>query len=207
MPNKSKKFSATSGKKKLPQNNKPPLADNSPQRLHLFQRLDESMQLLQKVLAGVPPKMWHEKPSPEQWSVGEHVHHLILIEVLRLDLIKGMIAGTKESLPPREGPQPDIAGARTSPSKNQALKEMVPKPDLPVKILRGALLRTRNDTTAFVRIVDLQKAANLWLKTASLGVVNAAEYLEFISAHMERHADHIARLAAQVKSTTSEEVE
>ncbi len=143
--------------------------------------------------------MWHEKPSPEQWSVGEHVHHLILIEVLRLDLIKGMLAGTKESLPPRFGSQPDIAGFRTSPHKDQAQKEMEPKPGIPVKILRGALLRTRNETTIFTRIVDLQKAANVWLNTVSLGVVNAAEFLEYVSAHMERHADHITRIAAHFK--------
>jgi hypothetical protein len=199
MPNKSKKSSNASARKKPSQNNKLQLADNSPRRLHLLQRLDESMQLLQKVLAGVPPKMWHDKPSPEHWSVGEHVHHLILIEVLRLDLIKGMLAGTKESLPARAGPPPDIAGFRTSPHKNQAHKEMVPKPDIPVKILRAALLRTRNETTVFARIVDLQKAASVWLNTVSLGVVNAVEFLEYVSEHMERHADHITRLITQVK--------
>jgi len=174
-----------------------PLADRSPQRLHIFQRLDESMSFLEKTLASIPEKNWEHQPAPGRWSVGEVVHHLILVEVQRLESIKSMLAGKKESQPPREGPAPDIAAARHSPNKNQAPPEMQPKAGLPIKVLRAALRRARAETKAFVQSVDLQKAGAVWLKTASLGIVNAAEYLEFISAHMERHADQIVRIAAQ----------
>lgn len=199
MPNKSKKFSAASEKKKPSQNNKPQLVDNSPQRLQILKRLDESMSFLETTLAKISDNAWTAKPSPEQWSIGEVVHHLILVEVQRLESIKAMLSGKKESLPPREGDPPDIAAARTSPNKNQAPPEMLPKAGLPIKVLRAALRRAREETKTFAQGVDLQKAGAVWFKTASLGVVNAAEYLEFLSVHTERHGDQIARIATQVK--------
>jgi uncharacterized damage-inducible protein DinB len=198
MPNKSKKSSAASAKKKPAQKTEPTLADVSPQRLHILQRLEESMSFLDSTLAKISDDAWTVKPSPSQWSIGEIMHHLILVEVQRLELIKAMLAGKKESLPPRDTPAPDIAAARASPNKNQAPPEMQPKAGLPIKVLRAALRRARAETKAFVESVDLQKAGGLWLRTASLGVVNAAEYLEFLSAHMERHTDQIVRVAAQI---------
>jgi len=199
MPDKSKKSSAASGTPKPAKRPKPVVADASPLRLHILRRLDESLRFLETAIDRVPEKEWNGRPSPSQWSVGEIVHHLILVEVQRLELIKALIAGTKESLPPRDGPAPDLAVARTSPNRNQALPEMVPKPGLPAKVLRKALRRARLETTSFAGTVDLEKAQALWLRTASLGVVNAAEYLEFISAHMERHTDQILRLRAERK--------
>jgi len=157
------------------------------------------MSFLETTLAKIPDKAWNVKTSPTQWSIGEIVHHLILVDVQHLEKIKAMLAGKNESLPQREDAAPDIAGARTSPNKSQALPEMIPKAGLPIKVLRAALRRAHGETKAFVQSVDLQKAGDVWLRTASLGVVNAAEYFEFVSLHMERHADQIARIAAQVK--------
>jgi len=199
MPNKSKRFSAASEKKKLSENNNPQLADNSPQRLHILKRLDESMSFLEATLAKISDNAWTVKPSPAQWSIGEMVHHLILVEVQHLESIKAMLSGRQESLPQREDTALDIAAARTSPNKSQALPEMLPKAGLPIKVLRAALRRGREETKTFVQSVDLQNAGEVWFRTASLGVVNAAEYFEFASLHMERHADQIARIATQVK--------
>jgi hypothetical protein len=199
MPNKSNKSSRGPGKKTPAKTDKPKLADNSPQRLHMLKRLDESMNLFEATLDKISDSGWSFKPSAEQWSIAEIVHHLIMVEVQRLEVIKAMIAGKRESLPPREGAAPDIAAARTAPGKNQAPAEMQPTAGLPMKVLRAGIRRARMETRAFVEAVDLQKAGDAWLKTASLGVVNAAEYLEFLSAHMERHVDQIARIATQAK--------
>lgn len=159
------------------------------------------MKLLEKTLATIPEKKWDHKPRQggAQWSVGEIVHHLILVEVQRLELIKALLLGKKESMPARDGPAPDISTARRTTKVSQTLPEMVPKAGLPVKVLMAALRRARTETKSFVKSADLQRLGEVWLKTASFGVVNAAEYLEFISAHMERHADQIARLAATEK--------
>jgi uncharacterized damage-inducible protein DinB len=200
MPNKSKKSSRASVKSKPRQKNEPALVDSSPQRLLILRRLDESMKFLEKTLNEIPENLWTKKPALERWSIGEIVHHLILVEVQRLELIKALLAGKKESLPPRDGLAPDIATARTSPNKNQAPPEMQPKAGLPIKVLRTALRRARQETKTFVQTIDLQRAATIWLKTASLGIVNAAEYLEFLSAHMERHADQVLNLKESLSS-------
>lgn len=159
------------------------------------------MKLLDKAVSEFPEKNWQQRPKQrvQQWSVGEIMHHLILVEVQRLDLIKALLDGGKESLPPREGPAPDISAARRAPRQVQALPEMMPKAGLPAKVLRAALRQARRDTLAFAEAADLKRLAGVWLRTASLGVVNAGEYLELLAAHMERHADQVVEIAGQMR--------
>jgi len=169
------------------------------QREHILKRLDESLAVLEKSLAGFPEKNWHAKPAPEQWSIGEIVHHLVLVEVQRLQMIKEMLAGRRESAPPRTEAIEDIASYRRKAPRVLTIEMMQPTPDLPAKTLVLGFRRGRTDTRAFASAVDLDKLQNIWLPTKSFGPLNGAEYLEFLAAHTERHADQIQTVREQIR--------
>ena len=168
------------------------------QREHILKRLDESLAVLEKSLAGLPEQNWHHKPAPERWSIGEIVHHLVLVEVQRLQMMKEMLAGRRESAPPRTEAIADIASYRRKEQRAQALEMMQPTPDLPAKTLLLGFRRGRTDTRAFASAVDFVKLQNIWLLTKSFGPLNGAEYLEFLAAHTERHADQIQNVRKEI---------
>jgi len=168
------------------------------QRENILQRLDASLKVLEKSLAGLAMEDWNKKPAPDRWAVGEIVHHLILVEVQRLQMIKELLDGRRESAPPRVEPIADIASYRRQEQLMQAREEMQPTPDLPPKFLLTGFQRGRADTRAFASTTDLAKLQQVWLMTKTFGALNGAEYLEFLAAHTERHADQIQNVRQQL---------
>jgi hypothetical protein len=168
------------------------------QRQHVLQRLDESLRVLEKSLAGLAEKDWEKKPAPERWSVGEIVHHLVLVEVQRLQWLKDLLEGRRESAPARDRPAPDIASYRRHEHRVQTKEHMQPTPGIPPKILLAGFRRGRAETRSFAGAIDLAKLQQVWLNTKTLGALNGAEYLEFLAAHTERHADQIQQVRKQL---------
>jgi hypothetical protein len=167
-----------------------PNASTTP-RAKILRRLDESLNVLEKSLAGLAAEDWGKKPAPDRWSVGEIVHHLVLVEVQRLQMIKELLAGRRESAPPRTELIPDIASYRRKEQRVQTREEMQPTPGISPKILLTSFRRGRAETKAFAHAADLDQLQNIWLMTKSFGALNGAEYFEFLAAHTERHADQI----------------
>jgi hypothetical protein len=168
------------------------------QRQHILQRLDESLKVLEKSVAGLAEKDWEKKPAPDRWSVGEIVHHLILVEVQRLQWLKELLEGKRESAPPRDEPKPDILSYRRKEQRVQTKEDMQPTPGIPPKVLLAGFRRARAEMKAFAASVDLAKLQQLWLMTKTFGPLNGAEYLEFLAAHTERHADQIQEARKQI---------
>ncbi len=175
------------------------------QRQHILRRLDESLSVLEKRLAGLAEKDWEKKPAPDRWSVGEIVHHLILVEVQRLQWLKDLLAGRRESAPPRLEPIPDIASYRRKEQRVQAKEDMQPTAGIQPKVLLAGFRRGRAETKAFASEMDLAELQEVWLMTKSFGALNGAEYLEFLAAHTERHADQIQEVRKQVSGTSQKQ--
>jgi len=168
------------------------------QREHILRRLDESLNVLEKSLAGLPDKDWEKKPAPDRWSVGEIVHHLVLVEVQRLQYLKELLADRRESAAPRTEPIPEIASYRHKEQRVQTKEDMQPTPGIPPKVLLAGFRRGRAEMRALASAVDLAKLQNVWLMTKSFGALNGAEYLEFLAAHTERHADQIQNVRKEI---------
>lgn len=170
----------------------------TPQRQQILRRLEASLKVLEKSLAGLAEKDWEKRPTPERWSVGEIVHHLILVEVQRLQWLKDLLAGRRESAPPRVEAIPEIASYRRKEQRVQAKEDMQPTSGIQPKVLLAGFRRGRAETRAFASEVDLAKLQEVWLMTKSFGALNGAEYLEFLAAHTERHADQIQNARKEI---------
>jgi len=167
-------------------------------RANILRRLDESLKVLEKSLAGLDEKDWNMQPAPERWSVGEIVHHLVLVEVQRLQYLKELIDGRRESAPPRTEPIADIASYRRKEQRVQTKDDMQPTLGLPPKVLLTGFRRGRAEIKAFASTIEWTKLQNVWLTTKTFGSLNGAEYLEFLAAHTERHADQIQNVRQQL---------
>ncbi|KAA0229696.1 DinB family protein [candidate division KSB1 bacterium] len=163
----------------------------APQK-HLSGFLDRSLQALEKQVLDIPVEKWDLKVNAESWSIEEIIHHLILVEVQRLQQLKDLLEGRRESAPARaeiQKPNFDQIRHRESPVKTR--EEMEPSPGIPAKVLLAGLRRARNETMDFVQAADLTQLEHVWLNTISLGPLNGVEFIEFLAAHMERHAKQI----------------
>ncbi|MDZ7291987.1 MAG: DinB family protein [candidate division KSB1 bacterium] len=170
----------------------------TPKRKHILRRLDESLEILEKNLTGLAAPDWQRKPAPDRWSVAEIVHHLVLVEVQRLQWLKDLLAGRRESAPPRDEPIPDLATYRRKKQRVQAKEDMQPTAGISSKTLLAAFRRGRAETKAFACEVDLKKLQEVWLITKTFGPLNGVEYLEFLAAHTERHADQIEKVRKEI---------
>ncbi|MDZ7268329.1 MAG: DinB family protein [candidate division KSB1 bacterium] len=164
----------------------------------LIAALEQSLVLVEKQTLNLPLSRWNLKHSIEAWSVAEIVHHLILVEVQRLQQLKDLLEGKRESAAARtDSAPPDFAGVRARMKPVKTTKDMEPTPEIPPKVLIAGLRRARSETIAFVRASDLQQLEKVWINTVSLGALNGVEFIEFLSAHMERHARQIAETLQQ----------
>jgi hypothetical protein len=161
-------------------------------RQHLIRQLNQSLRVLEKQLAGIDETKWAVKPANGGWSIAEIVHHVILVEVQRLQELKDLLAGRKHGATPGATERPDIASIRRRERLVKTRPEFEPTSGIPPKVLMKALLRARKETLVFVDSVDLVKLAKIWLNTKSLGALNGTEFLDFLAAHTERHAAQIA---------------
>lgn len=171
--------------------------DWTQQQQQILRRLDESLGVLEKSLAGLAEKEWEKKPAADRWSVGEIVHHLVLFEVQRLQGLKDLLGGRRESAPPRAGPVPDLLSYRRREQRVEARPEMQPTAGIPPKVLLAGFRRGRAETQAFVRTADLVALQQIWFLTKSFGSINGVELLHFIAVHTERHADQIVETRKQ----------
>ncbi len=167
-------------------------------KLRLVQALHQSLEVVEKQITGLAPQQWSLKRSLQAWSVAEIVHHLILVEVQRLQQLKELLEGKRESAPARldEG-RPDFSNVRAGLNPVKARKEMEPTPGIPPKVLIAGLRRARTETVEFLREADLHRLKDVWINTVSLGTINGVDFIEFLSAHMERHARQIEKTLRQ----------
>jgi hypothetical protein len=173
--------------------------DRTQQQQQVLRRLDESLGVLEKSLAGLAEKDWEKKPAADRWSIGEIVHHLVLFEVQRLQGLKDLLAGRRESAPPRQGAAaPDLLTYRRREQRVEARPEMQPTAGIPPKVLLAGFRRGRAETKAFVGTADWIALQQIWFLTKSFGSINGAELLHFIAVHTERHADQIVETRKQI---------
>lgn len=161
-------------------------------KAQLVQALQQSLKHLEKQILNLTPRQWSLKRSSKAWSVAEIVHHLILVEVQQLQQLKELLEGKRENAVGRpKGGRPDFSGLRAGLNPAKARKEMEPTPGIPPKVLIAGLRRARTETIEFILAADLGRLKESWIDTDSFGVIGGIDFIEFLSAHTERHAKQV----------------
>jgi hypothetical protein len=164
----------------------------------IFEKLAESQAAFFRAAEAVPPKKWNRKPGAQEWSAGELVAHLVMVERavvggadrlsqkapkhipylkrlhLPIWLVESRIVRRKSPIPLDQGLIADK-------------EEMMAK-------LRGA----RERTLAFlVETKDRDLSVYRW-PHVFLGMLNVYEWFEMLAAHEQRHTKQMKEIAARL---------
>jgi len=164
----------------------------SEQREALVADLERSHQLLIETASGLSPEQWNWKPAPDSWSVAECLDHVAIVEQMLNTRLARMAAAqadaeAAERVAGREGVA--TTAGRSRENKRQA-------PEMARPTARFATLAEfdahftplRMQTIEFVRTTEAPLHA-LVEPHPALGELSAHQWIWFLSAHSERHAE------------------
>lgn len=141
------------------------------------------------LIAGLSDRQWRKKPSPEAWSVGEIVEHLVLAEgVIRSRVDALLAAGPVEGWKKLERvPLASLVelGADRS-RKFEAPEPIQPQGDLTRKVAMERLMAARAESIRFV--LETDAALRTVAAPAPIGTtLDGYGWLGLLGAHNLRH--------------------
>ena len=164
-----------------------------------LQRLDSVHQKLLNVVSPLGPELYSERPAEGEWSVGEIVHHLCLVEDRVIKELEGAIAR-----PPQR-----VAFLRrlipTSIVSVRAIRVKAPKamnpldaPDKEVAIKNFESTRANLKTLCATH--GNERLRNLIFKHPVLGEIDGVATVSFIGYHEQRHYKQIREVLRKLGS-------
>ena len=165
--------------------------------------LEENHAAFLAAIAGVDQKTSETQPAPGEWSVGEIVHHVTLIErtVRRLVwALRWRLVGS----PARPGVEKTAAmekvGAREGRAKT--MQRFLPSHGQPLPRLLAGYKRERQKTLRLARRANFSKLRRRAFRHYVLGYMNGEEWLLFNGYHEERHRRQIEDVLQKLQNKT-----
>lgn len=141
------------------------------------------------------------KPSPEAWSIGEIVHHLLLSERRLSQQILESIANNREGefnreevLAQRPSSLEDTADTTKS-GKGKAPEPTQPTPGLPIAGLLEDLRQVRDHTRAKLLPFRSRPLGNLWWEHPRFGPMTLYERIRLSGYHELKHLTQLENCA------------
>ena len=180
-----------------------PTADPHPsaeERTQLLNALDESHKEFFAALDAVSGAQWGWKPAPNQWSVGETAHHIVLAEALLFRTVRKAVA-----TPPNPEWEQQTGGKteflfRVLPARQG--KAVAPDPIVPRELPTPARVKAQFARQR-VEIVKFAAETRVPLKQHTIvhpfpifGTLSAYQWLLYVPLHTMRHHRQIAEVKA-----------
>jgi len=165
--------------------------------------LEDSHAAFLATVAGIDQATSQKQPSPGEWSVGEIIHHVILIERTLRRLVWAMrwrLVGN----PARAGVQKMAAMEKVGQREGRAktMQRFFPSHGQAMDRLIEAFNRERQKTLQLARTANFDKLRQRAFRHYVLGYMNGEEWLLFNGYHEERHRRQIEEVLQRVKSKT-----
>ncbi|MGH7450853.1 MAG: DinB family protein [bacterium] len=160
--------------------------------------LEESQAAFLQAVDGVDQATSQLQPAPGEWSVGEVIHHHILIERTVRLLVRGMhwhLLGEKAN------DQKPVLLEKVSQrvGRVKAMRRFIPSNGLTFKILLDRLKRERQKTLRLARHANLARLRQRAFRHYILGHLNGEEWLLFIGHHLERHRRQVEEILQKLR--------
>lgn len=166
--------------------------------------LEESQAAFMLAVAGVDQATSQRQPAPGEWSIGEVIHHHILIErTIRL-LLRGMcwrLLGEKANAGDHQPAALEKVSQRAG--RVKTMRRFIPAYGQAVRQLLQQLHDERRKTLRLARRVDFNKLRQRTYRHYILGNMNGQEWLLFIGHHQERHRRQIEEILQKVSQLPS----
>lgn len=163
--------------------------------------LEESLAAFLQAVDGVDQGTSQMQPAPGEWSVGEVIHHHILIErTIRL-LVRGMrwrLLG--ESAKAGDHKPVSLEKVSKRAGRVNTMRRFIPVHGRALSQLLQQLQEERRKTLRLARRANLIKLRQRTYRHYILGYMNGQEWLLFIGHHQERHRRQIEEILQKLKS-------
>jgi hypothetical protein len=161
--------------------------------------LEEKHAAFLQAVAGVEQKTSQLQPSLGEWSIGEVVHHHILIERIVRYLIRGLrwgFLGEKQA----EGSHQPAALEKVSRREGRVktMRRFIPSHGQSLDRLLQWLNDERRKTLRMAHRANLVKPRKRSFRHFLLGQMNGEEWLLFIGHHQERHRRQIEEILQRI---------
>ena len=163
-----------------------------------IRHLDSVHSLLAHEIANVPPELLSKRPSENEWSIGEVIHHLLLVEQRVLDeLEKGL-----EQPPQRIGLLKNLIPMRLV--SWRFVRVSAPKAVMPAgfknaheSLKSWETCRTR--LKQFCASKDPRRVKQTAFRHPFLGNINGLAAISMVAYHEERHYKQIKEILAKIE--------
>ncbi len=166
--------------------------------------LEESQAAFMLAVAGVDQATSQRQPAPGEWSIGEVIHHHILIErTIRL-LLRGMrwhLLGERANRHPGKPAPLEKVSQRIG--RVKTMRRFIPTHGLALARLLEWLKRERQKTLHLAHRANLVRLRQRVFRHYILGNLNGEEWLLFIGHHQERHRRQIEEVLQKVSQLPS----
>jgi len=172
------------------------------ERAAALAELEASRDRLLEALGGLAPEQWHARPAADRWSIAECAEHITAAEVPLAKLYKSSIA-----VDPPEQERPQIR--QKDDYVRTALRDRSHHQDAPERLLPKNRFPTPEET---LRAFQERREANLdFVHTTSealrdwyaphpfAGVIDGYQWILFLAAHTDRHAEQIEEIRKSAK--------
>jgi hypothetical protein len=166
----------------------------------VLQRLDSVHQKLLSAVSPLEPMLYAQRPTEGEWSVGEIMHHLCLVEDRVIKELEGAIARPPQRVSfLRRFIPTAIVSVRAI--RVKAPKAMNPL-DAPVKeVAIKNFDRTRDNLKALCATHGNERFRNLVFKHPVLGEIDGVATVSFIGYHEQRHYKQIREVLKKLGKT------
>jgi hypothetical protein len=160
--------------------------------------LEESQAAFLQAVDGVDQTASQLQPAPGEWSVGEIIHHHLLIERTVRLLVRGMrwhLLGEKAHA---HKPAP-LEKVSQRVGRAKAMRRFLPSHGLSIEVLLERLKRERQKTLRLARRANFVRLRRRAFRHYILGYLNGEEWLLFIGHHQERHRRQIEEILQKLR--------
>jgi len=164
--------------------------------------LEESQAAFLATVGGIDQATSQKQPAPGEWSVGEIVHHHLMIERTVRRLVRGLrwrILGEKTDGIHKPAALEKV-GQRVG--RVKTMRRFIPVHGQSLVQLLNSLERERKKTIGLARRINLEKLRQRAFRHYILGALNGEEWLLFNGHHQERHRRQIEEVLARLGSKT-----
>jgi hypothetical protein len=166
--------------------------------------LEESQAAFLQAVDSVDQTVSEMQPAPGEWSVGEVIHHHILIErTIRL-LVRGMrwrLLGEKVNTGDHKPAALEKVSQRIG--RVKTMRRFIPAHGQVLSQLLQQLQDERRKTLRFARRANPIKLRQRAYRHYILGYMNGQEWLLFIGHHQERHRRQVEEILQKVRKNTN----